>query len=173
MKTIYILRHAKSDQGDGSVKDHDRPLNARGREAAPAMGAYLKAKGYKPALILCSTAKRTVETCNLVRPSLGDMTVTFEEGLYLAEARAILERVRRLDDAVDSVMVIGHNPGLEQLANGLSASPANEAGEKLHRRMREKFSTCALAVIEFSAAAWREVKTGGGVLRDFMRPRDL
>ena len=173
MKTLYILRHAKSDQGDGSIKDHDRPLNARGREAAPKMGAYMKAKGYKPSLILCSTATRTVETCNLVRPSLGDMTVMFEEGLYLAEARSILARVQRLDDGVGSVMVIGHNPGLEQLANGLSASPKSVPEEKLHRRMREKFSTCSFVVIEFAVSAWRDLKAQGGVLKDFMRPRDL
>jgi phosphohistidine phosphatase len=173
MKTLFILRHAKSDQGDGSIDDHDRPLNARGREAAPKMGAYLKAKGHKPDLILCSTARRTVETCNLVRPALGDMTVAFEEGLYLAEARSILDRVRRLDDALGSVMVIGHNPGLEQLANALSTSPKSPDDERLHRRMREKFSTCALAVIQFPAKTWREIKQGGGVLADFMRPRDL
>jgi phosphohistidine phosphatase len=173
MKTVYILRHAKSDQSDGSIRDHDRPLNARGREAAPKMGAYIKAKGYRPALILCSTAQRTVETCNLVRPALGDMTVMFEEGLYLAEARTILERVRRLDNSIGSVMVIGHNPGLEELANGLSVAPKTEAEEKMHRRMREKFSTCAFAAVEFPANAWRELKTGGGSLKDFMRPRDL
>jgi phosphohistidine phosphatase len=173
MKTIYVLRHAKSDQGDGSIQDHDRPLNGRGREAAPKMGAYLKAQGYKPSVVLCSTARRTVETCDLVRPSLGDMTVAFEEGLYLAEARSLLDRLRRLDDGLGSAMVIGHNPGLEQLASGLSASPRTESEEKLHRRMREKFSTCALAVIKFPVKTWREIKTGGGVLIDFMRPRDL
>jgi phosphohistidine phosphatase len=173
MKTLYILRHAKSDQGDGSIDDHDRPVNARGRDAAPRMGTYLKAKGYKPALILCSTARRTVETCNLVRPALGDMTVTFEEGLYLAEARTILDRVRRLDDAIGSVMVIAHNPGLEQLSQSLSASPRSAEEEGRHRRMREKFSTCALAVIQFPARTWREIKLGSGVLIDFMRPRDL
>ena len=173
MKTLYILRHAKSDQGDGSVGDHERPLNGRGREAAPRMGAYLKSKGYAPQLILCSTARRTVETCALVQPALGDVTVQCEQGLYLAEARSILERVRRVDEAIASVMVIGHNPGLEQLAGGLSSSPRTEAEERLHRRMREKFSTCALAVIQFPAKSWREIKQGGGALIDFMRPRDL
>ena len=137
------------------------------------MGAYLKTKGFRPDVILCSTARRTVETCDLVRPSLGDMTVVFEEGLYLAEARAILDRVRRLDDGLGSAMVIGHNPGLEQLADGLSASPKTEDEERRHRRMREKFSTCALAVIQFPAKTWREIKLGGGMLIDFMRPRDL
>ena len=173
MKTLYILRHAKSDQGDGSLKDHDRPLNGRGREAAPKMGAYLKAKHQKPDLILCSTARRTVETCDLVRPSFGDVVVAFEAGLYLAEARSILERLRRLDDALGSVMVIGHNPGLEQLANELSASPKGEGEERPHKRMREKFSTCALAVIRFQALSWREINPGAGALIDFMRPRDL
>ncbi len=173
MKTLYILRHAKSDQSDGSIGDHERPLNGRGREAAPDMGAYLKSKGYAPQLILCSTARRTVETCGLVQPALGDVTVQFEQGLYLAEARSILERVRRVDEAIGSVMVIGHNPGLEQLANALSASPKTEEEERRHRRMREKFSTCALAVIQFPAKTWREIKQGGGMLVDFMRPRDL
>jgi phosphohistidine phosphatase len=173
MKTVYILRHAKSDQSDGSISDHDRPLNARGREAAPRMGAYLKAQGYKPDLILCSTARRTAETCELVRPSLGDITVSFEEGLYLAEARSILERLRRLEDALGSAMVIGHNPGLEELALDLSAAPQTPDEEKLHRRMREKFATCTLAVIALPAKRWRDLKAGGGALVDFMRPKDL
>lgn len=173
MKTVYILRHAKSDQGDGSISDHDRPLNARGREVAPQMGAYLKAKGYKPDLVLCSTARRTVETCDLVRPSLGDITVTFEEGLYLAEAQAILGRLRRLDDALGSVMTIGHNPGLEELADDLSQSPKTPDEERLHRRLREKFPTCALAVIAVPVKRWREIKPGTGTLIDLMRPRDL
>jgi len=137
------------------------------------MGAYLKTNGYRPDVVLCSTARRTVETCDLVRPSLGDMTVVFEAALYLAEARAILDRVRRLDDGLRSAMVIGHNPGLEQLAAGLSASPKTEDEERRHRHMREKFSTCALAVIQFPAKTWHEIKQGGGVLIDFMRPRDL
>jgi phosphohistidine phosphatase len=173
MKTVYILRHAKSDQGDGSISDHDRPLNARGREVASQMGAYLKAKGYKPDLVLCSTARRTAETCDLVRPSLGDITVTFEEGLYLAEAQAILGRLRRLDDALRSVMTIGHNPGLEELADDLSQSPKTPDEERLHRRLREKFPTCALAVIAVPVKRWREIKPGTGTLIDLMRPRDL
>ncbi len=173
MKTVYILRHAKSDQSDGSIDDHERPLNGRGREVAPRMGAYLKGKGYKPDLILCSTSRRTVETCELVRPSLGDMTVTFESGLYLAEAQAIIERLRRLDDALGSAMVIGHNPGLEELADDLSQSPKTSDEERLHKRLREKFPTCALAVITLPVKRWRELKPGTGTLVDLMRPRDF
>ena len=91
----------------------------------------------------------------------------------LAEVRQLVERLRWLDDDIGAAMIIGHNPGLEQLANGLSASPKTADEEKLHRRMREKFSTCALAVVELPVASWREVKMGVGTLKDFMRPKDL
>jgi phosphohistidine phosphatase len=85
----------------------------------------------------------------------------------------MLERLKRVDDKVEGVMFIGHNPGMEQFAQALSASPSTEAQEKLHRRMREKFSTCALAVITLPVKSWREAKPGLGTLEDFMRPKDL
>ena len=174
MKTVFILRHAKSDWGNPDVRDHDRALNERGREAAPRMGAYLKSKKAKPDQILCSSARRTRETCELIKPFVGArVPVVVEEGLYLADVKQLVERLRWLDDDIGAVMVIGHNPGLEQLAQGLSASPKTVDEEKLHRRMREKFSTCALAVIELPVASWREVKMGAGLLKDFMRPKDL
>ena len=101
------------------------------------------------------------------------MPVEFEEGLYLAEPRQLMQRLRSLDDTVKAVMVIGHNPGIAQFANELCASPKDAAEEKVHRQMREKFSTCALAVVQSPAKAWREVRAGGGTLKDFMRPKDL
>ncbi len=155
MKTVYLLRHAKSDWGVPGLADHDRPLNERGADAAPRMVAYIKAKRYKVALVLCSTAKRTVETLHLVQPA------------------RLLERLKRVDDKVESVMFIGHNPGMEQFAQALAASPESEAQEQMHRRMREKFSTCALAVIKLPIASWRDAKPGSGTLEDFMRPKDL
>lgn len=173
MKTVYILRHAKSDRDNPALQDHDRPLNARGRDAAPKMAAYIKSQGYEPDAVLSSTSRRTVETYDLVKEALGEAKVTFEEGLYLAEKRQLMERLRWLDDDLQSVMVIGHNPGLEELANALTASPKNEKQERLHRRMREKFSTAALAVIQLPAKAWRDVKAGTGKLVEFMRPKDL
>jgi phosphohistidine phosphatase len=172
MKTIYLLRHAKSDRGDLSLKDHDRPLNDRGREAAPNMAAYMKGKRYKPDVVLCSTARRTVQTYDLIKDVV-DAKAVFEESLYLAEQRHLLERLKWLEDDLKSAMIIGHNPGIEQLANVLSASPKDLDGEKLHRRMREKFSTCALAVIKAPVTSWRDLKPSGGKLVDFMRPKDL
>jgi phosphohistidine phosphatase len=174
MKAIYLLRHAKSDWGDAAIADHDRPLNERGRDAAPRMGAHMRAHRYKPDLVLCSTARRTVETFGLIKGDLGrDVTVEFEEGLYLAESRQLMRRLRSLDDAVKAVMFIGHNPGIAQFANELCGSPKDAAEEKVHRQMRDKFSTCALAVIQSPAKVWRDVRAGGGTLKDFMRPKDL
>jgi phosphohistidine phosphatase len=138
------------------------------------MAAYLKAERYKPDLVLCSTARRTVETLDLVKKALGgEAEIKFEEGLYLAEQRQLLERLHWVDDGVKSVMLIGHNPGIEQLAHALCAAPADAAEEKLHKRMREKFPTGALAVIKVPAKSWREVKAGSGTLKDFARPKDL
>jgi phosphohistidine phosphatase len=174
MKTIYLLRHAKSDWGDAALSDHDRQLNERGRDAAPRMGAYMKAHRYKPDLVLCSTARRTRETFDLVKGDLGrGVSVEYEEGLYLAEPRHLMQRLRLVDDAVTAVMFIGHNPGIAQFAIELSGSPKDAAEEKVHRSMREKFSTCALAVIESPAKSWSDVRAGGGALKDFMRPKDL
>jgi phosphohistidine phosphatase len=173
MKTIFLLRHAKSDWGNPALKDHERSLNERGQEAAPRMAEYIKSKRYKPDIVLCSAARRTVETYDLVKSALGDAPVKFEESLYLAEMRNLIERINWLDDALTSVLMIGHNPGLEQLANVLTRSPEKEDEEKLHKRMRDKFSTASFVVIKMPVDAWRDVKPGIGKLKDFMRPKDL
>lgn len=173
MKTIFLLRHAKSDWGNPQLKDHERSLNERGREAAPRMAAYIKSKKYKPDIVLCSAARRTVETYDLIKDALGDAPVKFEESLYLAEMRNLIERIKWLDDTLQSVLLIGHNPGLEQLANTLTRSPEKEDEERLHKRMRDKFSTASFVVIKMPVDAWRDVKPALGKLKDFMRPKDL
>ena len=174
MKTVYLLRHAKSDWAEGGLKDNERPLSDRGKKAAPQMAAYIKAQKYKPDLVLCSTARRTVETFDALKEVLGDdINVRFEDGLYLAEPRKLLERLTWLDDGIKSAMIIAHNPGIAQLAAQLARSPEDPDEEKTHKRMREKFSTGALAVIKMPIKAWAELKYGRGRLVDFMRPKDL
>jgi phosphohistidine phosphatase len=174
MKTVYLLRHAKSEWADPGLKDHDRPLNERGRDAAPRMGAYMKSKRYKPDLVLCSTARRTVATYELIKEALGPgVPVQFEETLYLAEPRQLMERLQWVDDGAKAIMFIGHNPGIAQFALELCASPEDDAEEKSHKRMREKYSTGALAVLKVPAKSWRDVRLGTGRLKDFMRPKDL
>jgi phosphohistidine phosphatase len=167
MKRVYLLRHAKSSWADPSLADHDRPLNGRGRRAAAAMGEHLRAAGVAPELVLCSSARRTRETLERIAPALGDARVEFEAGLYGASAHALRRRLERLPDEVESVLLIAHNPGLEDLALELAApSPATEA-------MAEKFPTGALAVLELPGASWSELAPGTAELATFVRPRDL
>lgn len=174
MKTVYLFRHAKSDWADGGLKDHERPLSERGKKAAPEMAAYIKSKKYRPDIVLCSTARRTVETFDALKDALGDdLTVRFEDSIYLAEPHKLLDRLTWLDSDIKSAMIIGHNPGLAQLAAILTRSPEDTDEEKLHKRMRDKFSTAALAVIKVPIKAWDDLKVGHGRLADFMRPKDL
>lgn len=173
LKTLYVLRHAKSDWSDGGLNDHDRPLNKRGLKAAPRMGAYLREKKYRPDLILCSTAKRAAETLDLIKPSLGDVPVRYEQALYLASWDKLLERVRWIDDGASSALLIGHNPGLEELCVILSMRPKSASETERARMVAEKFPTCALAVLTFSVQSWRSVAQAQGRLVDFVRPRDL
>jgi phosphohistidine phosphatase len=170
MKTLFLLRHAKSSWDEGTIEDFDRPLARRGRAAAKALGVLLTEKSWQPAQILCSSAKRTRETLERIERHLSATVPTrFEKGLYMAEAPALLRRLRRLNDQIASVMVIGHNPGLENLAHLLAGGGPDD----LRRLMTEKFPTGALAVVTAGIDHWTELKPGCGSLEAFVRPRDL
>ncbi len=170
MKTILLLRHAKSSWRDESLADFDRPLAKRGRQAAADMAAYLSGAEWRPAQILCSPSRRTRETLDAIERTLNDsIPVRFERALYLADAPGLLRRLRRLSDTLPSVMVVGHNPGLERL----TALLAGNGDAIAHVRLSEKFPTGALAVLTTSISAWRELAAGGARLEAFLRPRDL
>lgn len=174
MKRLFILRHAKAETHAASKSDFDRALNDQGRRAAKAMGAYMKQSGYVPGVIACSSAVRTVETLRVLHPFLGEQTpALLRKDLYLAEASGLLGVIRSFDDNKDSAMILAHNPGVAELALQLSAAPKDEAGETRYRRLREKYSTCGLAVLEFPVTRWDKVQAGKGFLVDFMRPKDL
>jgi phosphohistidine phosphatase len=174
MKKLFLLRHAKSEWGNAQLKDFDRPLNERGRQAAPQMAAHFRSKRYKADAVFCSTARRTRETLELFKPVLGAGTpITFDDRLYLAEPEYILERIRSISDEARSALFIGHNPGTEQIAQMLVTPPEDQEQERLLRRLREKYSTCALAVIRFDAESWQDIKLLTGELTDFTRPKDL
>lgn len=173
MPTLMLLRHAKSDWDDPKVDDRDRPLSDRGRNDAQRMGKYLRAEELEPALVVCSTSTRTRETWDLVAPELKTKPkVRFERGVYLAAWPSLLALVLSTPANVPSVMLIGHNPGFEQLAAVLSGPPRNAEEREWQTSMAKKYPTCALAVLEF-AGEWRGVKEGGGRLTDFTRPKDL
>ena len=166
MRTVYLLRHAKSSWKTGAP-DHERPLAARGRRAATAIARHMREQGIEPELVLCSTALRTRETLGGIEPALGAPRVLIERELYGASEDELLERLRGVPDAVGSVMLIGHNPGIQLLALDL-ARPGAGAGE-----LEAKYPTAALATLAFPGARWAELEPGAAELAGFVRPRDL
>ncbi len=166
MKRVYLLRHAKSSWKGRGLPDHDRPLAPRGRRASKAIAKHLREQGVEPELVLCSTARRARETLERIEPALGSADVGIEEELYGASKAALLDRLRAVPDAVGSVMLIGHNPGIELLALDL-AQPSPE-----RRELEEKFPTAALATLAFPGP-WKSLGSGPATLDAFVVPADL
>ncbi|MBM3526187.1 MAG: hypothetical protein FJX57_24815, partial [Alphaproteobacteria bacterium] len=127
VKEIILFRHAKSSWATAGTADFDRALTRRGRRAAPMMAAWLAAAGGRPDLILCSAAARTQETLRLVQPLLQPRNIVIERGLYLAAADALKARIERIGSEVSRAMLIGHNPGLETLAQELDPGASAES----------------------------------------------
>jgi len=170
MRRLMLLRHAKSDRSAPGAPDRERALEARGKETAPKIGAYMAKHGLVPDQALCSTARRTHDTWTLVASAFSNAPpVTFEERVYDATADTILDIVREIDDTARSLLVVGHNPGLHDLAGMLIASGDVEARE----RLREKFPTAGLAVIDFAYDNWRKLHKRAGRLDRFVTPRSL
>jgi phosphohistidine phosphatase len=167
MKRVYLLRHAKSSWKASGVPDHDRPLARRGRRAAKAIARHLREQGIEPELVLCSTARRARETLERLEPALETSLVRFEPELYGASAGALLDRLRAVEDAVESVLLIGHNPGMQMLALDL-ARPTGDI-----REIDAKFPTAGLATLEFPGGGWDALAPGSAELVAFVRPRDL
>lgn len=170
MRQLYLLRHAKSNWDDPASDDFHRPLSGRGREAAGRMAAHLAAAGVHPAEVLCSTATRARQTWEAIARALPGVPISFEEGLYLASRGDLLARLRQLDGHLPSVMVIGHNPGVERLASGLSAGHGDPV---LLKRLKEKYPTGTLATLSLQVAEWSQIELGAARLEGFVRPRDL
>ena len=170
-KTILLLRHAKSAWNTPQQADHDRPLNRRGERAAKTMADHLAGHGPRPGLILCSTAARTRQTLAPLVKALGSPAppISLEQDLYLASEEALLERLKALPDGTETVLLIGHNDGIGELAVALAGQGPAEALEHL----REKYSTGALATLRLPAGPWSALAPGTGELLAFVRPRDL
>jgi phosphohistidine phosphatase len=173
MRQLLLLRHAKSSWDDPGLSDHARPLNARGRRAAAAMAAAMRDLGLQPDLVIVSSARRTLQTLEALMPFDDHALVEPMDALYLAPVSLLMDGVRKVPETVRSVLVIGHNPGLHELAMTL-AGPAQGggAGAGAAARLAEGFPTAALA--EFTVAVpWRSVAEGSGRLVRFLSPRDL
>jgi phosphohistidine phosphatase len=168
MKTLTLLRHAKSTWDDLVARDFDRPLNRRGRLAACAIGAEMRRLGLAFDSVIASPAARVKETLAEVEHGYGGpLTAAFDQRVYLATLEKLLELVRNADDAARRVLLVGHNPGLERLAIAL------DGGGRLSDEVAVKYPTATLAEIALPVAHWREVRVGIGTLERFIRPRDL
>lgn len=168
MLALYLLRHAKSNWGDDGLEDRERPLNRRGREAARRMGAEMRRLGLAPRRVLCSTARRARETLDLVLPALDPPRRTeYDDALYLAEPQRILQRLAEVSDS--PVLVVGHNPGIGELAQILAGQGQPADMEQLAAH----YPTGALAELHFETACWADIAPGGGRLIRYIRPREL
>jgi phosphohistidine phosphatase len=171
-KTLTLLRHAKSGWDDPVARDFDRPLNKRGEKAARLMGQYMKAHGLAFDGVVASPAVRVIETLDHVAAGYEKrIEPIWERRVYLASSATLMDVLRDLDDAVQSVMMVGHNPGMEDLV--LDLVPEEGSDAKLRDEVYEKFPTAAIAQIAIDIAHWKDIDRGKGALTRFVRPRDL
>ena len=168
VKRLWLLRHAKSSWDDPGLPDTDRPLAPRGQRAAELLAAHLAASDIRPATVLCSSSLRTRETLATILPALGDaLEIHIERELYGAGPAALLERLGRVPNRALSVMLIGHNPGIQYLALELATTgPALAA-------LRERFPTGALATVEIEVERWRDITDGKATATGLVTPRSL
>ena len=171
MRHLYLLRHAKSSWDQPSQPDHERPLASRGRQAVAVLRQYVGEQAIEPELILCSSAQRTRETLEGVLPG---RRAEIESDLYTASATQLLERLRRIDIAVGSAIVIGHNPALQMLTLSLAGgeSPGRLGRAEGLEEIRRKLPTGSLATLAFDQP-WSQLTPGSAELVDYVRPKAL
>jgi phosphohistidine phosphatase len=171
LKRLYLFRHAKSSWAEAGLDDHDRPLAERGIGAAIAMGRFFADAGLSPELVLISSSERTRATYRLAAEAAWPVRPRSRilRGLYLAGAAELLRRIQGLDDRLGSVMLVGHNPGMHELAAQLAGSGSEEE----RRRLTRKFPTGGFASLQFKVDRWQRIAPGEGRLERFVVPREL
>lgn len=161
MKTLFLLRHAKSSWGDASLPDFERPLNERGQHAAPLIGEFMRRQKLRPDLILCSPAERARQTIALVSNTAAfKAELRYDERIYAATRARLHAVVSQIDEGVGKVLLVGHNPGLEELIESLT-------GEVL------RMPTAALAHITLNIERWAETREQCGQLIRLVKPKEL
>lgn len=168
VKTLYLMRHAKSSWDEPDVDDQQRPLATRGERAARRMVKHMRERGISPAMVICSSARRAVQTLELLKPALAkDATVAVEDALYLASTADLRRRVQQVDASIDSLMLIGHNPTMQSLATTLARRGA------ARDRVAADFPTAALATLTIDRERWKDVTAGDAELIELVVPREL
>lgn len=175
MLRLLLLRHGKAEPASAKLDDHERPLNGRGRIDAKLVGEYLKAGGNMPALVLCSTSLRTRETWAAMASVFGRTKphTQFERDLYLAIWPRLLTMIKATPAKASPVLLIGHNPGIEQLAFALALKPKTADERTRLETLAGKFPTATLAVLDLDAKNWAAAAQGQFRLTDFVKPKDL
>ncbi len=168
MPTLYLMRHAKSDWHSAAQADFDRPLNQRGARDAARMGQWLQEQQFAPSIILSSPAQRARQTVLAVAEASGveEHEVVFNQDLYLADRATLLNNLRSIPDSIDCVLLVAHNPGLDELVEWLASEspPVSESGKLM--------TTAAIAFFELPAG-WAMLRRGGLSLQQLQRPREL
>jgi phosphohistidine phosphatase len=161
MKTLLLLRHAKSSWKDSTLPDHERPLNGRGRRAAELLREFLKQKALQPEFVLSSPSLRTRQTVEILfARATTAPDIRYDENLYLASVAQLLEIISSFEEARDQVLVVGHNPGIEELYFKLTG-------------IDERFPTATLANISFEVDTWSEASKARGKVQWLVKPRQL
>ena len=171
MRELFLFRHAKSSWSDPELDDFDRPLNARGQKAAPMMGQYMHDNAINPETILCSSSVRTRQTLDLAFPEAleGEPSVVYSREIYEAPPSLLLQCIATVEDEVSSLMLLGHNPGMQMLTLQLAKTAQGDA----LARVASKFPTAALARISFQVESWRSLSQARGHLVQFITPKQL
>lgn len=170
MKSVTLLRHAKSSWDDPVERDFDRPLNDRGWRAARTVGRHLAENGTTWDTVIASPAVRVVETLSGVEEGLGRrLDADFDRRIYMASAATLLDILQEADESAERLLLVGHNPSIEDLVFLLV--PPQHRGARSD--IEVKYPTAALCEIEIEAARWEEVTDGMGKIANFVRPRDL
>jgi phosphohistidine phosphatase len=163
MKTLFLIRHAKSSWDDPFQDDFDRPLNKRGKNDAPRMGRRLKEKDIHPDLLISSPAERALSTCMIIAEKIGysALNILTDQKLYHASEDKLLSIVHRFNDANDEVMIFAHNPGLTDFANRLSLEPVTD-----------NIPTCGIVALKFSVDSWKAVMWKKGEVDFYDYPKN-
>jgi len=174
VKRLFLLRHAKAVPAEAGGDDHARVLSPRGEADAARMGHAMAEKGYAPERVWCSPAARTRQTWALVAEALAARPrVMIRDEIYLATQGALLTLVQKAPADVQTLLLVGHNPGFETLALTLSRDGGGKAERALRQALREKFPTTALAVLDLEIAQWADAAPGAGMLADLLTPKTL
>lgn len=171
MKKLTLLRHAKSSWDDPVSRDFDRPLNDKGKRAANVMGKFIKQEGVDFDQILASPAVRVIETLEHVEEASGlSMEPTWDRKIYLASSATLLDVLRGANENAEHVLMVGHNPGLEDLIFDLVPDDGSSAARN---KVEEKYPTATLAEMTLAIETWADIAENSGTLDRFTRPRDL